>query len=230
MKVITATGKNIENAIDNTLKIYNLKRSDVDILIMDEGKKGFFGIGSKDAVVKIKVKTQKIKDILKSYIEDILADLDLDAEVNVFLKKRSKIFKVDIEGHNLAVLIGKHGQTLASIEHIANLFLNKFVTTKVKVVVDVDSYIQRRRDTVERIAKTAIAKALHEKSYLQLDPMSSFERRIVHSMVQKYKNLDSYSVGIEPFRAVVIEHKKFGKDHDTAKLQTRGEVWNTKTL
>jgi spoIIIJ-associated protein len=230
MKVITATGKNIDDAIDNTLKIYNLKRSDVDILIMDEGKRGFLGIGSKDAIVKIKVKTQKIKDILKSYIEDILANLDFDAEVNVSLKKRSKVFKVDIEGHNLAVLIGKHGQTLASIEHIANLFLNKFVTTKVKVVVDVDSYMQKRRDTVERIAKSAIAKVLHDKSYFQLDPMSSFERRIVHSMVQKYKNLDSYSVGIEPFRTVIIEHKKFEKDHDVAKLQTRGGVWNTKTL
>ena len=222
MKVITASGKSIDDAINNTLEIYNLKRDDVDILIMEEGKKGFFGIGSKEAVVKIKVKTQKIKDILKEYIQELLADLDLNPKVEVALKKKSKVFKVDITGDNLAILIGKHGQTLAAIEHIANLFLNKFVTTKVRVIVDIDSYMQKRRDTVERITKSAIFKVRQSKTYIKLDPMPSFERRIVHSIVQKYRDLSSYSVGVEPFRSIIIEHRDFNKDLENAKLQSEG--------
>ncbi len=222
MKIITASGKSIDDAINNTLKIYNLKRDDVDILIMEEGKKGFFGIGSKEAVVKIKVKTQKIKDILKEYIQELLADLDLNPKVEVTLKKKSKVFKVDITGDNLAILIGKHGQTLAAIEHIANLFLNKFVTTKVRVIVDIDSYMQKRRDTVEKITKSAIFKVRHSKTYIKLDPMPSFERRIVHSIVQKYRDLSSYSVGVEPFRSIIIEHRDFNKDLENAKLQSEG--------
>ncbi len=222
MKVITASGKNIEDAIQRTLDIYNLQREDVDILVMDEGKKGFLGIGSKDALVKIKVKVEKIKDILQNYIRDILNDLGFSPEVTVTLKKKSKLFKVDITGDDLAILIGKHGQTLAAIEHIANLFLNKFVTTKVRVVVDIDGYMKNRRDSVEKITKSAVFKVKKSKTYIKLDPMPSFERRIVHSIVQKYNDLYSYSVGIEPFRSVVIEHKTFNKDLNEAKLQSEG--------
>jgi spoIIIJ-associated protein len=222
MKVITASGKSIDEAIDSTLKLYNLNKGDVDILIMDEGKKGFFGIGSKEAIVKIKVKTEKIKDILKNYIEDILSDFGFSPKVEVFLKKRTKVFKVNITGDDLAILIGKHGQTLAAMEHIANLFLNKFVTTKVKVVIDIDGYMQKRRETVERITKYAITKIRKTKTYTKLDPMPSFERRIVHSIIQKYPDLSSYSVGMEPFRSIIIEHRSFNKKFEKANLQNEG--------
>ncbi len=222
MKVITASGKSIDEAIDTTLRLYNLTKDDVDILVIDEGKKGFFGIGSKEAVVKIKVKTEKIKDILKNYVRDILSDLGFYPQVDVSLKKRTKVFKVNITGDNLAILIGKHGQTLAAIEHITNLFLNKFVTTKVKVIVDIDGYMQKRRETVEKITKSAIAKIRKTKTYIKLDPMPSFERRIVHSIVQRYSDVSSYSVGVEPFRSIIIEHRSFNKNFEKANLQNEG--------
>ena len=106
------------------------------------------------------------------------------------------------------VLIGKRGQTLDSLQYLVSLVINKNVENYIRVKVDTENYRQRRKDTLENLAKNISYKVKRTKRNVLLEPMNPYERRIIHSALQNDKYVTTHSEGEEPFRRVVVTLKK----------------------
>ena len=108
----------------------------------------------------------------------------------------------------MGILIGKRGQTLDSLQYLANLAINKKCDDYYKVKIDTEDYRKRRKDTLENLAKNIAYKVKRTKRPVNLEPMNPFERRIIHSALQNDKYVTTHSEGDEPFRHVVVTLKK----------------------
>ena len=130
---------------------------------------------------------------------------------NVALDKKKQILSalnVDLKGADMGVLIGKRGQTLDSLQYLANLAVNKNTEEHVKVKIDTEDYRNRRKETLENLAKNIAYKVKRTKRAVSLEPMNPFERRVIHSALQNDKFVTTHSEGEEPYRHVVVTLKK----------------------
>jgi spoIIIJ-associated protein len=118
---------------------------------------------------------------------------------------------IDLNGDEMGVLIGKRGQTLDSLQYLVSLVVNKNVDNYIRVKVDTENYRQRRKDTLENLAKNIAYKVKRTKRPVSLEPMNPYERRIIHSALQNDKYVTTYSEGDEPFRHVVVVLKKYDR-------------------
>ncbi len=224
MKKLIEKGSSVEDILERVKEKYDLREEEFEYNVIERGFPGIFGFLAKDAVVEITLKKTYFERRLREFLEDILKIVDADVRVTV--KSSGKAFFVDIDSDRVGRLIGKHGKTLGAIQHIAMIFVNRLSDTKLNVVLDMGEYRKRRRKFIEKIVQEAVAKALKEKTKVVLDPMFAFERRLVHEMVKRYKGVISYSVGVEPYRRVVIEYvnsKREGRRRDDLRESLRGE-------
>ena len=164
--------------------------------------------------MEVKLNKKYYERRLKEFLLGILKHLR--GHIKIEVKSFGKNYFVDIDGDKIGKLIGKHGKTLGALQHISMIFLNRISDTKINVIVDAGEYRERRKRQIETITKEAIEKAVKEKKKIVLDPMFAFERRLVHEIVKKHRNVISYSIGMEPYRRVVIE---FSKNRKEAKIK-----------
>ncbi len=204
MKRLKVKGRTVEDAIEEAKKKYGFKDGEYEYRILDKGFRGIFGLLAKDAVVEISLKKEYFSRRIKEFIGEILKHVGRIDKIRV--KSNGRTYFVDLDGEDVGKLIGKHGKTLGALQHIVTIFANRLSDVKLKVVIDAGAYRERRKKQLESIAGEAIRRALEEKGKVVLDPMFPFERRIIHEMVKKHKNLTSYSIGVEPYRRVVIEY------------------------
>ncbi len=204
MKTFEIKGKTVHEAIQRVLHEYDLREDEVEVEVIEKEKKGLLGlIGAHDARVRIKLKEKVIERKLKAFLNSLLEYLHINADISV--KQGDRKVHVEMSGKNLGVLIGKHGQILASIQHILNMQVNNLTDTKVNVYVDVDHYSKYRKNKLEEIAYHALEMVRKTKEKVKLDPMQSWERKEIHRLLSKYSDIHTYSEGIEPYRYVVIE-------------------------
>jgi len=206
MKKIKSTASTVEEAIEKVVKEYGLKEGEYEYEIVEKGFKGILGFFSKEAVVILTIKREFYERRIKEFLLGIVKNSDLDIGVNVTSKGRT--FYVKIRGSGVGKLIGKHGKTLGALQHILTIFVNRISDVKLNIIIDAGEYRERRKRQLEFIAKSAIRQVMQSKGKVVLDPMFSFERKIIHEVVKKYKGVRSYSIGIEPYRKVVIEYVK----------------------
>ena len=114
----------------------------------------------------------------------------------------------EIEGEDMGILIGKRGQTLDSLQYLANLAVNKNSEEYIKVKIDTEDYRKRRKETLENLAKNIAYKVKRTKRPVSLEPMNPFERRVIHSALQNDKFVTTHSEGEEPYRHVVVTLKR----------------------
>ncbi|WP_167628643.1 RNA-binding cell elongation regulator Jag/EloR [Listeria valentina] len=202
MRDITAQGQTVEEAIQNGLKELALNRDQVEVEVMDEGKKGIFGIGSRLAMVKVIEKENSVQ-IVTEYILDVAKKMG--AEISLEAKEEGKDVYVQISGENLGVLIGKHGQTLNSLQYLTQLIANKQSEQFRNIFVNVGDYRERRYETLSNLAEKMAGKALKTKSAVHLEPMPSFERKIIHAVLSENEKIETHSEGRDPYRYVVIK-------------------------
>jgi len=206
MKKIRSTASTVEEAIEKVVKEYDLKEGEFEYEIVEKGFKGILGFFSKEAVVDLTIKREYYERRIKEFLLGIVKNADLDVGINVTSKGRT--FYVKVRGSNVGRLIGKHGKTLGALQHILTIFVNRLSDVKLSVVIDAGEYREKRKKQLESIAKNAVREVMQNKGKVVLDPMFSFERKIIHEVVKKYKGVKSYSVGVEPYRKVVIEYAK----------------------
>ena len=115
---------------------------------------------------------------------------------------------IDLAGDDMGILIGKRGQTLDSLQYLVSLVVNKGQEEYIRVKVDTENYRQRRKETLENLAKNIAFKVKRTKRPVSLEPMNPYERRIIHSALQNDKYVTTHSEGEEPFRRVVVTLKK----------------------
>jgi spoIIIJ-associated protein len=202
---IEKTGKTVQDAISSALDELNTDQSNVEIQILDEGTKGLFGIGSKLAKVRVTLKEVSSGDIAKEFLLDILGKMNIDAEFEIEEDEESVLIK--ILGQDIGIIIGRRGETLDSLQYLTSLVVNKNREFYKRVTVDIENYRQKREDTLIKLSERLAEQVVKYKKSVTLEPMNPYERRIIHSTLQNHKYVETYSVGEEPNRKVVIKIK-----------------------
>lgn len=165
--------------------------------------KGLLGLlgGGKSVKVRVSVK-EDLGQAAGLFLREMLVNMGILAQVEVFRRKDNTT--LNINGKDLGILIGKHGQTLDAIQYLVNLSVNKDQPEKERIVVDVEGYRHRREETLKNLALRMADKVKREKKRQVLEPMSPHERRIIHATLQNYKEVFTYSEGEDPYRHVII--------------------------
>lgn len=206
MKIVEKTGKTIDEAIGLALRDLNASREEVEVDILEEASKGIFGlIGVKPARIKVTLKegpSQKAGIILKN----IFRTMQLQVDMKV-IEKEQGLF-INLEGPELGILIGRRGETLDALQYLINLSVNKSQEVRKKIIIDIEGYRNRREETLQKLALKLADKAKQRGRNVVLEPMSSQERRIIHTALQGREDIYTFSEGEEPYRKIVISPKK----------------------
>lgn len=153
-------------------------------------------------------KIAEIKKAAHEFLEGVFKTMDMDVEISEDYQKDTGILTVNMEGEDMGVLIGKRGQTLDSLQYLVSLVVNKDVDGYIHVKADTENYRERRKKTLENLAKNIAFKVKRTRQSVALEPMNPYERRIIHSALQNEKYITTYSEGEEPYRKVVVAIKK----------------------
>ncbi|MCM3740128.1 protein jag [Oceanobacillus luteolus] len=203
MREITASGSTVEEAVQSALQQLNTTEDRVDIEIIDEGKKGILGlIGAKRAIVRVKKKKDPVKETEK-FLRSVVNQMNVEVDIKTTVEENHVTYEMD--GENIAILIGKRGQTLNALQYLAHLAINKQKGTYYTVTLDAEGYRERRRETLESLAHKMADKAKRINKKVALEPMPAYERKIIHSALQDVSGVSTYSDGQEPHRHIVIK-------------------------
>lgn len=202
---IEKSAKTKEEAIELALCELGLTEDEVEIEIIDEGSKGFLGIGSKDAVVKVSYE-EKLARRAESFLDGIFSILG--EEVSVDVKEDGREMAIELSGPDMGMVIGKRGETLDALQHLTSLVVNRGDLDFVKVSIDTENYREKRVKALESLANKLAAKVVRSGRSTSLEPMNAYERRIIHSTLQDHDKVTTYSVGQGVRRKVVIALKK----------------------
>lgn len=175
--------------------------------VLEKGSNGFLGIGSKPARIRAR-KVMETAERAEKFLMDVLEAMDLKATVSMEENKEERTLDIDLAGDDMGVLIGKRGQTLDSLQYLVSLVVNKGEDDYIRVKVDTENYRQRRKDTLENLAKNIASKVRRTGKPVTLEPMNPYERRVIHSALQNDRYVETHSEGEEPFRKVVVSLKE----------------------
>lgn len=210
MNSIEVSAKTVNEAITEACQKLGVTSDRLEYEIVDEGSSGFLGIGSKPAVIKATVKVVEVstEDKAKSFLNEVFAAMNMTVVIEASYDENEKTLDIDLSGDEMGVLIGKRGQTLDSLQYLVSLVVNKDENDYIRVKVDTENYRQRRKETLENLAKNIAFKVKKTRRPVSLEPMNPYERRIIHSALQNDKYVVTHSEGEEPFRRVVVSLKK----------------------
>lgn len=205
MNKIVVNGSTVEGAIELGLQKLDKKRNEVEVNVLKEATKGLFGFGSKDAEVELIVKFNAV-DVAKEFLNDIFLAMDIDVRMsNTVIDEQQAI---DLAGSEIAVLIGRRGQTLDALQYLVNIRINKLTSDSSRVLLDAENYRERRKNTLEELAERLASKANKTNRDVVLEPMTPYERKIIHTYLQDKVGIKTSSQGQEPHRKVVISLDK----------------------
>lgn len=207
MKTIEMTGKTVDEALQNALDELKLTKENVDVEIVDEGSKGLFNlIGVKPAKVRVTKRPDSI-DNARKFLTDVLKSMNIKADINI--KEENDVVNINLYGDKMGLVIGYRGETLDSLQYLVSLVINRDHDNPYKrVVLDAENYRSKREETLVRVAQKTAYKVRKSKRPYKLEPMNPCERRVIHSALQEFNDINTYSEGEEPFRRIVISFKK----------------------
>ena len=210
------TGKNVEDALTKASVELGVTSDRVEYEVIEKGSAGFIGIGSKPAKINARVKEEEvivvseapadIEAVIVEFLSKVFDAMNLTVKINVNITEES--VDVDLVGDDMGVLIGKRGQTLDSLQYLVSLVVNKKSDKYLRVKLDTENYRERRKETLENLAKNIAFKVKRTKRPVSLEPMNPYERRVIHSALQNDRYVTTKSEGEEPFRHVVVLLKK----------------------
>ena len=207
MEYIEISAKTVDDAITEALVKLGTTSDQIEYEVVDKGSAGFLGIARRDAVIKVR-KKYSVEGNITEFLQKIFAAMDLEVEILSTKENDSNTDNVELKGNDMGVLIGKRGQTLDSLQYLANLAVNKNSEEYIKVKIDTEDYRKRRKETLENLAKNIAYKVKRTKRSVSLEPMNPFERRVIHSALQNDKFVTTHSEGEEPYRHVVVTLKR----------------------
>ena len=199
--------KTVEEALTIASMELGVASTDLDYEVIDKGTSGFLGIGAKPAIIKAKKKDTFLDDI-KAYLDNLFKAMEVESTVTIDYDKDEGVMNIDVAGPDMGILIGKRGQTLDALQYLISLFVNKKSESYIRVKLDTENYRQRRKDTLENLARNIAFKVKRTRRSFTLEPMNPYERRIIHSSLQNDKYVATRSEGEEPYRKVVVYLKK----------------------
>ena len=207
MDFIEFSSKTVEDALTEASISLGIPSNELEYEVIEKGSTGFLGIGSKNAVIKVRKKFS-VEENVKEFLNSVFKAMNMEVEIIVKVDEFDKLIDIELKGDDMGILIGKRGQTLDSLQYLTNLAVNKHSENYYKVKVDTEDYRKRRKETLENLAKNISYKVKRTKRAVELEPMNPFERRVIHSALQNDKFVTTHSEGEEPYRHVVVTLKK----------------------
>ena len=207
MDYIQISGKTRSEAIEKAMEKFGVGEENLDIQVVDEGSRGFLGIGAKDYVINVKKIINK-EEIIRSYLKKIYDCLDIRIDVRV--EEEEDTVRVFVTGEGSSILIGRHGESLDGLQTIVNIYLTKETDEHKRLILDIEGYREKRETSLVAYAKKMAQKVMYSRRAIRLDPMNPYERRIVHFALQDNTKITSFSEGEEPNRRIVLALKKNG--------------------
>jgi len=209
MNSIEISARTVEEAIRMALKELNLTENEVNVEVLDEPSKGFWGIlGGKMAKVKVTPQINPLLDT-KSFLLNVTEKMGLDVEIKI--SQENEYARMEFVGKDLGILIGRRGDTLDALQYLANLTANKQNnlleknTDRLRIILDAEDYRQRREETLTKLAYKMADKVNKTGRKVVLEPMNPQERRIIHTALQNNEAVQTISEGTEPFRRIIIK-------------------------
>ena len=202
MDYIEVSGKNVDEALTNALIKLETTSDKVEYEVIEKGSTGFLGfIGKQDAVIKVRKKNSLLDDTYE-FLDKLFNAMNLEVTSTIDYDEDSRVMNIDFSGDEMGILIGKRGQTLDSLQYLISLVVNKESDSYIKVKVDTEDYRERRKQTLENLAKNLSYKVKRTRRPVTLEPMNPYERRIIHSALQNDRYVETHSEGDEPYRKV----------------------------
>lgn len=244
MEYMEFKGKTKNDAITEACTHFSIPSDKLDYEVVEEGKAGFLGMGAIPAVIRARVKEEVHEEVIepvkladepviasveqaaaniaevdaeavsRKFLSDVFAAMGISVEISAKYNDSLKCLEVELSGDEMGVLIGKRGQTLDSLQYLISLVVNKGTNEYIRVKVDTENYRQRRRETLENLAKNIAYKVKRTRRPVSLEPMNPYERRIIHSALQNDRYVTTHSEGDEPFRRVVVTPKRDSNYND----------------
>jgi len=240
-KYIEVTGKTEDDAIESALRQLGLTRDDVSVEIVEQAKSGFLGLKNTPAIVRVSYEAEdeepeiawtettgaeiaetragtareerpdggaRIEHVEK-FLTGLLTRMDVDAGLQI--AEEDGAINVVLTGRDPGILIGRRGETLDAIQHLTTYVVNRGVSGRVRVNLDAENYRARRNETLETLASRTAGKVVKYRRNMTLDPMNAYERHVVHTALQDYEGVTTYSIGSEPNRRIVVSYGRGGE-------------------
>ena len=209
MEMITVTAKTVEDAITQASMQLGVSSDKIQYEVVEKGSAGLLGglIGAKPAVIRAK-KVESIDEKAAEFLTSVFDAMGIMVTIDAKLDEEERELSINLSGDEMGILIGKRGQTLDSLQYLVSLVVNKETENYLRVKLDTENYRERRKETLETLAKNIAYKVKRTRRSVSLEPMNPYERRIIHSTLQNDKFVFTRSEGEEPFRHVVVALKK----------------------
>ncbi len=231
MENLEVSGKTVDEAIAKALKQLGVEREDVNITILNEGKSGgLFGLGSEDARISVELlesaslgnkapepaapTSEAVVTCARETLEELLKLMGVEGKIvpgtypDESGEPNSAPIAFNIEGNDLGILIGRRGQTLSSLQYILRLIVGRKTNTWLPIVIDAESYKQRRYEALQALAHRTAETVKSKGTPFTLEPMPPYERRIIHMALANHSAVFTESIGEGESRKVVIKPKK----------------------
>jgi len=210
-KSIEVQGRTEDEAIETALEQLGMARDDVSVEIVEQARTGFLGLKNTPAIVKIiyEAKEERTEQVC-TFLGGLFERMDIDVSLDVSEDEGS--INVTLTGKDPGALIGRRGETLDAIQHLANYVVNRSVSGRVRINLDAENYRQRRNEALESLATRTAGKVIKYRRNMTLDPMNAYERHVIHTALQEHKGVSTFSVGSEPNRRVVVSFGEGGEN------------------
>ena len=212
MKEIEVTSKTIDEAKRVALAQLGAAEDEVEIIVLKKGRTGVLGVGAEEARIKVRLldrsDTSNAASGAREILETLIKHLGIDAEVHITSEGEGLPVTLNIAGDDLGALIGRHGQALLSLQYILRLILAEKLKAWVPINVDVAGYKQRRYESLRKLALRLAEQVKTTRRSINLEPMPSDERRIIHLALADHPDVSTQSTGVGEERKVVILLRK----------------------
>ena len=225
-KIITKTGKTVDEAIEAALSELGVSKEEASIEVISEPKSGLLGIGQKQAEVKVTANVEENEEVVYygddenfegdavseaeeqavAFVAEVLSGIGIHGNMDSY-REDDDIF-ISVTGADCGSAIGRHGETLEAISYMTNLVANKNSENRVRVHIDIGGYRKHREQVLTGLANKAAFKAKKTGRSVAMEAMNPAERRIVHSFLQNVSGVSTHSEGEEPERRVIVTPEK----------------------
>jgi len=206
------SAKTADEALTNALIQMETTSDQIEYEVIEEEKSGILGLFSKPAKIRVR-KKEDITDVVRNFLNKTFDAMKLVVDIELDYDEIESVINIELKGDEMGMLIGKRGQTLDSLQYLTSLVANKKTEKYVKIKIDTENYRQRRKDTIENLAKNVASKVKKTGRPAFLEPMNPYERRLIHAALQGDKYVDTHSEGEEPHRKVVVTlNKEFASE------------------
>jgi spoIIIJ-associated protein len=214
MKELEVSGKSVDEAIQVALEQLGVSEDQVEVVVLKKGRSGVLGMGAEEAKIKVRIlpvasEKADVVEVTKEVLEGLIKSMGINASVSLAQASAGELpVALDIEGDDLGILIGRRGQTLASLQYIVRLIVAEKLKMWVPINVDVAGYKKRRYESLRNLALRIAEQVKRSRRLVTLEPMPADERRIIHLALADHPDVTTQSMGEGEMRKVAILLKK----------------------